>query len=171
MMEEEILMALCDGHWVSQMADRLACEIMEQMADIHMHHCTAAEVDRPMDAVCGQVAGDCPMQLHFLAEPRLFRRVAQNMIGEEPEDDEEVSEYAQEFFNVLCGRFVSEIHQALRSVGKLYPVQYAMSFDVEHLRNDKSLSRICFMSDEQEFAEFSWTQSSMDELLRRSEKQ
>ena len=109
------LKTLCDSQWVSQLADAMVREITRKMAGIDLRSVppTAPELAaRPRtDAVYGLVDGEHPIQVQFRAEPRLFTRLAKNMIGEAPEDGEEVREYAKEYFNVLCGRFLSELYR------------------------------------------------------------
>lgn len=97
-----------EGQWICHLADALACEIIKEMAEIPLKRMDTRVHDRMLDVVHGNIDGEYPMKLLFRAEPRLFGRIAENMIGEQPEDEEETREYAREFFNVLCGRFVSE---------------------------------------------------------------
>ena len=114
--------AVCDCDWVNQMAGTLVCEIIELMAGIQLQHHPAWEHtarERDIDAIYGFVEGDFPMKLRFLAEPRMLSRLARNMLGSEPEEGE-AQEYAMEFFNILCGRFISELYKATETTARFF---------------------------------------------------
>lgn len=159
-----------DGHWICQMAGVLACEILQEMAEIRMERCPEIQVpERTLDAVYGLVDGDYQLELLFQAEPKFFVRLATSMIGDAPEDEEEVQEYAREYFNTLCGRFISEIYQATKRPARFYPIQYKMAGDDADLKKDEPFVTIYLVSDCQEYAQFSWTRQPMEDLLRRIE--
>ena len=159
-----------DGHWVCQMAGVLACEILQEMAEIHMERCPDIEVpETTLDAVYGLVDGDYQLELLFQAEPKFFDRLAMSMIGDVPEDEEEVQEYAREFFNTLCGRFISEIYQVTKRPARFYPIQYKIGDESVDLKKDEPFATIYLVSDHQEYTQFSWTKRPMEELLRRIE--
>lgn len=163
--------AIDAGHWVCQMADVLTREILEEMAEIRMTRCVNLEAPASrLDAVCGLVDGIYQLELRFRAEENLFWRLAENMIGGKPEDTEEVQEYAREFFNTLCGRFISEIYRETKIPARFYPVRYESAAENMEHGNNHSFTSINFVSDQKEYAEFSWTRDSMEELLKRSEK-
>lgn len=126
-----------------------------------------AAADRRLEAIYGFVEGDYQIELRFLAEPHVFFRMAQNMTGHEPDLDE-VKEYAMEFVNVLCGRFVSELYKATRTSARFYPTRYEMSPDLACLSDKISLSTLYFISDEHEVAAFSWSAEPIKDLLRRN---
>lgn len=107
------------------------------------------------------------MKLRFLAEPRMLSRLARNMLGSEPEEGE-AQEYAMEFFNILCGRFISELYKATETTARFFPTRYEASLNPTGLGEDTSLSTVYFISDEQELAAFSWTAEVVNDLLRRS---
>ena len=114
--------ALCDCNWVNQMAGTLVCEIIDLMAGIQLRNHPAwgeAAKERDIDAIYGFVEGDVPMKLRFLAEPRMLSRLARNMLGSEPEKGE-AQEYAMEFFNILCGRFISELYKATETTTRFF---------------------------------------------------
>ena len=143
--------------WVLQMADILVYEILDQMAGIQMVKSPedAAE-NTDMDTVYGFVDGEYRMQLQFRADPRMFGRFAENMMGSPPQE-EDVRDYAEEFFNVLCGRFVSEIHRATQLEARFFPTRYGEP-DRALREEEKKLS--CtryFVSEDREHAEFSWS--------------
>lgn len=148
----------CQECWVPEMADLLVREVVEQMSGIQLGSCPPGSAQpMDMDVVYGLVDGEYQMNLHFKAERRLFNRFARNMIGGEPQSEDEVREYATEFFNILCGRFVSEIYHSTRMAARFLPTQYGKSFDKGTPEPEKVFCTRCFLSDEQEFAEFSWT--------------
>ena len=105
--------------------------------------------------------------MRFLAEPRLFSRLAQNMAGSQLNSDE-IQEYAMEFFNVLCGRFLSELYKAADTAARFCPTRYELYPDLISLKDQVMLSTLYFISDEQELAAFSWSTKPIDDLLRRS---
>lgn len=155
--------------WVCHMADILVREILGQMCKIHIDRGPdRRETAIPLDAVCGDVDGEYQMQLEFRAEPGLFKRLTENMMGTS-EDMDVVRESAREFFNTLCGRFISEIYRATGVGARFYPVQYEPAEDGEPMEWDGPVHTISFISDKQEYAEFSWTQGGVEDLLKRSE--
>lgn len=153
--------------WVIQMADTLTCEITEQMCGIRLNSRTQVERNAPpMDVVYGLVEGRYRMCLKFRAEPRLFCRLAENMIGAPPESMEEVQEYATEFFNVLCGRFISEIYQQTKLPARFYPTRYGEALGAPDLEEyDAAVTRY-YISEQEELAEFSWA-ASLYEYLQK----
>ena len=126
-----------------------------------------AAKERDIDAIYGFVEGDVPMKLRFLAEPRMLSRLARNMLGSEPEEGE-AQEYAMEFFNILCGRFISELYKATETTTRFFPTRYEALPNPTGLGGDTSLSTVYFISDEEELAAFSWTAEVVNDLLRRS---
>ena len=150
--------------WVSDMAEELTREIMMRMAGIHLVRID----DRPeggdqKDIVCGYLEGEQTMRLLLAAERSFFHRLAKEIIGGEPEDEEEVREYAAEFANVLCGRFVSEICRATNTSARFRPTVYGGK---ETDLNDE-LQTVRFLSDRQEEVTFSWSREAMIALLKR----
>lgn len=159
-----------DNKWICQMAERLTCEIMECMAGIKLQRCLALDdgaEGETMDAIYGVLGDDNEMQVRFRAESRLFARMAGNMIGGEPESREEIQEYAAEFFNVLCGRFISELHETIHTPVQFFSIQYKLVDAAVHERGGE-VGAICFISEKEEFAEFSWTAMLIEKLLRRN---
>lgn len=162
--------AAYDSKWVNTMAETLVCEIIELMSGIKLQDNPSwiQEVKgRKLDAIHGFVDGDYQIELRFLAEPRMFSRLARNMIGSEPRADE-VQEYAMEFFNVVCGRFVSELYKVTHTSARFFPTRYEAAPDVKDLRGKVPLNTVYFISDQQELAAFSWTATPIEDLLRRS---
>lgn len=153
--------AECLNCWIPQMADLLVYEVVEQMSGIQLGSCSRSdERDGEMETVYGLVEGEYQMHLRFRAEPRMFSRLAKNMIGEDPQDQEEIQEYATEFFNVLCGRFVSEIYRSTKLSGRFLPTTYgARPNGVRPNEDDGECTRY-FLSEEQELVEFSWSRYS-----------
>jgi hypothetical protein len=155
--------------WVTRLAEQVVCEVFEQMAGVPLRcrrdgRSSAAE----MDMVYGQVWGDCSMRVQLCAQPRTFYRLAQGILGGEPGGQEEVRECAAECFNVLCGRFVSEIFRVTEVKARIDPPKYRAYRDGLETVADEPLKTLYFATDNGEWAEFSWSQNSMDELLRRS---
>ena len=151
--------------WASDLAVELACDIMLKMANIHLIRCddrpeTDTEVEK--DIVYGFLDGEQTMQLQLAAGKSFFHRMAANIIGDEPEDEEEVREYAAEFANVLCGRFVSEICRATNTIARFRPTVYGG----EHA-TDETLETVHFVTDHQEEVTFSWSRDVMAAFLKR----
>lgn len=146
------------------MAEDLTREITAKMSGISLNR--VDEKPNPsdeVDIVYGFLDGETTMQLQFAAERRFFRRLAENIIGGEPEDEEEIREYAAEFANVLCGRFVSEICRATNTVARFRPTVYG--YDPRSKKED--ILSVWFISDRQEQVTFSWSQEAMDKFLKR----
>lgn len=159
-----------DNEWVEQMAELLVCEITELISGIQLKRTTAPAQEpagKKWEAIYGFVDGEYQIELRFLAEHSMFFRLAQNMMGSEPEDSE-VEEYAMEFFNVLCGRFISEIYTVADRPVRFIPIRYELVPDAAILGAQESLCTVHFCSDKQEMAAFSWTATPIKDLLRRS---
>jgi len=101
-----------DTAWVSLLAEQLICEIADQMGAIRLSCEQSASRDetsnRKMSVISAEIGGDYNISIYFLAEHSLFLRLARNMLGEEP-GEEDVRIYVGEFFNIVCGRFISEL--------------------------------------------------------------
>ena len=133
-----------------------------KMAGIHLVRCDdRCESDAQKDIVFGFLDGDPTMQLQFAAEKSFFHRLAASILGDEPEDEEEIREYAAEFANVLCGRFVSELCRATNTVARFRPTVYGG----ENINYEK-LQTVRFVSDHQEEVTFSWGRDAMAALLK-----
>lgn len=147
-------------------------EITLAMAGIDLHSVPPNVGEPPVppetDAVYGLVDGQHPIQVQFRAEPRLFFRLARNIMGREPEDEEEVREYAMEYFNVLCGRFLSELYRManIRVCNMTIP-RYEIFPNVTRMAPNH-IHSLYFVSDEQETVVFSWTAVSVEDMLRRN---
>lgn len=146
------------------MAEDLTREITAKMAGIGLSRVSESGVpSEEVDIVYGFLDGESTMQLQFAAERRFFRRLAENIIGGEPEDDEEIREYAAEFANVLCGRFVSEICRATNTVARFRPTVYG----TDPRSKQEELMSVHFVSDRREQVTFSWSKEAMDKFLKR----
>ena len=150
--------------WVCDMAEDLTLEIMAKMAGIGLMRVDKGpDPTEEMDVVYGFLEGESTMQLQFTAGRAFFHRLAENIIGGEPEDEEEVREYAAEFANVLCGRFVSEICRATNTVARFRPTIYGDNPGA--IKED--LLSVHFISDRQERVTFSWSREAMEKFLKR----
>ena len=93
--------------WVEQMAQSLVCDITKQMADIHLTRVPRVgkiQEQMVMVGVCALIGGDSTFSVRLCSEKSLIVRLVRNMTGLEA-NDEDVRDYAMEFFNTLCGRF------------------------------------------------------------------
>lgn len=158
--------------WISHFAVQLVCEVAEQMGAIRLSCDPALSMsettETDMDTVCALIGGDYSISVQFCAERALFVRFARNMLGEEPGEDE-VREYAREFLNVICGRFISELINRADIKVTLMPISYEISGGCTG--SSAEMRRLKFISDVQEYAIFSWTPLPIEELLRRGMSQ
>lgn len=146
-----------DQSWIPQMADLLVLEVLEQMCGIRAESCDGIQqADEAMDAVYGAVDGEYRMQLRFRAHPRMFGRMAENMMGKPPQE-EDIRDHAEEFFNVLCGRFVSEAYRSTKKKGRFLPTRYKAPLQGQEEQGDCFSHVRYYMSEEKEPAEFSWS--------------
>lgn len=151
--------------WVPKLADLLVFEVLEQLSGIRVTNSPAGEPsDTAMDTVYGFVDGEYRMQMHFRAEPRMFGRLAGNMMGEPPQE-EDIRDYAEEFFNILCGRFVSEIYRTTQMKARFLPTRYGEPPKASWGAEEGISYTRYFVSEERELAEFSWTVSMSENSL------
>ena len=103
----------------------------------------------------------------FFAQRALFMRLTKNMVGYDP-DEEEAQEYAMEFFNILCGRFVSELYKASKTSARFFPTEYDRTPDRGMPGQNAEDKTVYLISEQQELAAFSWTAAPVDRILRRN---
>lgn len=156
--------------WVEQMAESLVYEIVEQMSGIVLRRSEPWErlsEGMEIDMITGHVSGDFQIELHFFAQRALFMRLTKNMVGYEP-DEEEAQEYAMEFFNILCGRFISELYKASKTSARFFPTEYDRTPERGMPRQNAEDKTVYLTSEQQELAAFSWTAAPVDTILRRN---
>lgn len=158
-----------EAAWIYSMVENLTCEILTEMAGIQL--CRASEPveelkKKPMVGVCATIGGDYTINMRFLAEKRLFYRLAKSMMGEEP-NDEDIQDYAMEFINVVCGRFISEIINETHIKAHLMPVEYRVPSG-RVLGEKNEVQTLGLVSDEREYAVFAWTTMAIEDMVRRS---
>lgn len=157
--------------WVLRMADILVYEILDQMAGIQIRNSTANEAGTTdMSTVYGFVDGEYRMQLQFRADPRMFGRFAENMMGKPPQE-EDIRDYAEEFFNVLCGRFVSEIYRATQMKARFFPTRYGEPCKALREEEPELSCTRYFVSEEREHAEFSWSVALSENNLEGAKRE
>lgn len=143
------------GHWLKAMAEELVCEIARDMSGVQLSIAVTQDLkDRPLAGVYAQVGGDYTFQMRFLAEENLFIRLAKNLMG----DDltlEDVQDYALEFFNTLCGRFISEIINETHIKARLLSIRYELSSLKEDVLQE-AVQSVAFTSEMNEYAVFAW---------------
>ena len=119
---------VCQEPWIERMASELVYEVTELMSGIALSCCPLAlpgeERLQGMDHFLAEVDGDLEIHMQLWADPSILTRLAENMIGGPPEDQEEVQEYAAEYVNVLCGRFLSEICRHMKAQVKFFFPEY-----------------------------------------------
>jgi chemotaxis protein CheY-P-specific phosphatase CheC len=155
--------------WVYTMAEQLVCDVMDQMAHISVQRqAERTTPDVEMDSVYGYINGYDQMEIRFRAEPSVFRRLTDGILGGNSENEEDIQETAVEFFNVLCGRFVSELSTITHVPARFFSPQYKTVTNDSQQESSEPLSTVFFETDNKELAEFSWSERSMDQLLKRS---
>jgi chemotaxis protein CheY-P-specific phosphatase CheC len=158
-----------DRNWVYTMADQLVCEVMDQMAHISVQRQTERTTpDVAMDSVYGYINVYDQMEIRFRAEPSVFRRLTDGILGGNSENEEDIQETALEFFNVLCGRFVSELSAITHVPARFFSPQYKLASSGSPRESNEPLITLFFVTDKKELAEFSWSERAMDQLLKRS---
>jgi chemotaxis protein CheY-P-specific phosphatase CheC len=158
-----------DRAWVTAMAEQLVCEVLGQMAHISAQRQTERTTpDVSMDSVYGYINGYDQMEVRFRAEPSVFRRLTDGIMGGNSENEEDIQETAEEFFNVVCGRFVSELSTITHVPARFYPPRYYPASSDPRKEPSEPLSTLLFETENKELAEFSWSERSMDQLLKRS---
>lgn len=155
--------------WVSDMARTMVQEITQVMTGVVFQPGVPPPPESVprMEAIIGHVEGACSIELRFLAEPALLRCLVENMSAA-PAGDQEVQEYAMEYFNVLCGRFISEIYKATGISARFFPTRYEVYPDLSSLSDQFSMRTVYFTSEQGHLAAFSWTSGPINDLLRRS---
>lgn len=145
------------------MAEELLCEIMCQMSGIVLEEVPQLPTNftmRKLGIVVGATIGDFDIKMRLIAERALFERLANNMIGEPAKDFDEVEEYATEFFNIVCGRFVSELYVLTGQSARFLPTTYMHVQEDADPYGESTINIVRFMSDGDEGAVFSWTLAS-----------
>jgi hypothetical protein len=147
-----------DGNWVTHTAEGLVRDILKQMAGIQIQRLPQIPdvADGSMDVVCGHIYGDYHMEVQLRAQPQVFSRITRGIGGHEPEDEGEVEEYATEFFNVVCGRFISEICNRKHIFMRFNPPEYQKAARRSDLAVYKIACILPFRTDEDELFEFLW---------------
>jgi hypothetical protein len=129
---------------------------------------TGQTPETQMDTVYSEVDGDYRLEVWFRAEHRWFQRLASCLLGEQTEDETDIQESATEFFNVLCGRFVSELCRTTHFPARLDRPRFTRAAAESGVPAAETRSILYFETEEQERAEFSWTREPMNQLLIRS---
>lgn len=144
--------------WIEQMAQKLACEITEQMANIHLTRVPKVgkfEEQMVMVGVCALVGGDNTFSVRLCSEKSLIVRLVRNMTGLEA-DDEDVRDYAMEFFNTLCGRFISEIINKNKMKARILSINYESPLEWKKQGQEEKFVVLDFVSEENEYMSLSW---------------
>jgi hypothetical protein len=156
--------------WIADLAKYMVSEVLEEWAGISVSISEEAVPTTRMDTVFSHVDGDCSIEVQFRAEPSVFYQMARNILEEEPESPEEVREFAEEFFNVLCGRFIAEICTARDLSIRLHPPTYQTAdVGARAIGFREPQAAVFFQTDQKELAEFSWSHS-LTELLDTTKK-
>ena len=149
--------------WVSELAEELICEIIKQMSGIDLKGVPNADdtfASKRLGAVYGETTGDFILRMQLKAEEQLFIRLAENMAGASVEERIEMEEYATEFFNIICGRFVSELYNLTGQSARFLPTIYERQSEMTELDERSGRNTVTFISDRNEAAVFSWMVAS-----------
>ena len=144
--------------WVEQMARDLVCGITKQMADIHLTPVSKVgkmEEQMVLVGVCALIGGDSTFSVRLCSEKSLIVRLVRNMTGLEA-DEEDVRDYAVEFFNTLCGRFISEIINKNRMNARILRIRYESPLEWKKHEQEETFVVLDFVSEENEYVSFSW---------------
>ncbi len=144
--------------WVEQMAQDLVCDITKQMADIHLTRVPKVgkiKEQMVMVGVCALIGGDSTFSVRLCSEKSLIVCLVRNMTGLEA-DDEDVRDYAMEFFNTLCGRFISEIINKNRMKARILRISYENPLEWKKHEKEEKFVVLDFVSREDEYISFSW---------------
>jgi len=156
------------------LAEELTCRIAKQMFGMDFRCVSAPSAENfQKDTVQGFLNAPVNLELQFKASPQLFYQMAKNAIGDEPEDEFEVQEYAMEFFNVICGRFVSKLKDHCRHNDMRFrPPVYLKNSDQlpDAAGHADEVCRVYFENADRETAEFCWNRNSMNKLWTGSEE-
>lgn len=149
--------------WVRELAKELLCEIMDQMSGIQLSEASDMPTHfgtQHLDVVYGETTGDFILLMRLVVERKLFERMAESIIGAPPADQTEVEEYATEFFNIICGRFVSELYNMTGQSARFLPATYVDPSGRLEGYEKNPVNTVRFISDHAEGAVFSWTLAS-----------
>ena len=158
-----------NDEWVSLMAKELISEITESMANILLRDGKISEQEleqKKLVGISAAIGGDYPMTLRFFSERRFIYRLTKNMMASEP-TKEDMQDYAIEYFNTICGRFVSELINQMHIKAHLMPIRYEEAFDPASEENGQTQA-LCLISDADEYTLFSWTEEAIREMIKRS---
>lgn len=143
--------------WLLQTADALVCQLMEECAGIRLAQQEASQALEQFAEVYTEVDGTYHALLTFRAEWPLFRQLTENMLGEPISEPDDVEEYTKEFFNVLCGRLVSEIFILTKSPARFYPPCFLLEACEIPCDEGAFTSVLSYRDEEGDRAELRWT--------------
>lgn len=147
--------------WIRDFADCLFRELIELEGGFSLR-CKPA-LPRQMeecDAVFTGIDGAYSAVLAFVAERPLFLRLARNMICGPVESEEDVRDYVKEFFNVLSGRFISELYRMTGAPALFCPPEYRAGTPPDLWALEPSSNQLIYESDQGCTAVFAWRLSS-----------
>ena len=148
-----------DQQEVRSIAAGLVIGITKKMSGLSLVRCPCLQEQRRgrrLESVYGAVEGELRLRMRFEAEPGMVSRMAEGLFGEPPESRQELEEYATEYVNVLCGRFVSELCRDLHPKLRFQTPRYELPPALSPLGEEQGIETLCFMSERQELAVFSW---------------
>lgn len=138
---------VCQEPWIEHMANELIYEVTELMSGIALSCCPlalpGAERLQGMEHFRAEVDGDLDIHMQLWADAPILNQLAENMIGGPPEDQEEVHEYATEYVNVLCGRFLSEICRHMKAKVKFFFPEYQSPPNEARPYPDGGMTALC----------------------------
>ncbi len=148
-----------DEPWITVMAQELVREVTDWMAGISLTCCPKTQINpnkEQMDSVLVCAGNKTRISVQLQADPQLFFRLTQKMVGSAPQDKEEVQEYAIEYVNVLCGRFISHLFSHWHEKTRYFFPKYETPPNVTAINEKSEAKSLFFISEMQESVIFSW---------------
>lgn len=94
-----------------EITDTAVKDISQRVAKLDMQRTEIADIDSTDSSSLVIVAdGHYPLTLVLYAGKRVLRAIGEHMKREEIVDDDEISIYTTEFFNILCGHVITMLN-------------------------------------------------------------
>lgn len=141
--------------WLLQMTDTLLRQLLETCAGIRA--CCAERRDMDEFAeVYAEIDGTYHARLSLRAGTRLWRALAENILGGPLTAPDDPEEYAKEFLNILCGRLVSDIFRLTHSPARFFPPRWTQGALPPFDDKTHFISTLYYMTWEGEPIELHW---------------
>ena len=148
-----------DEPWIKVMAIELMREVTDWMTGISLTYCPEQQKNiqkNQMESILVRAGGETKISVQLRADAQMLFRLAQKMIGSDPEDDEEIREYAIEYVNVFCGRFISHLFSHWHEKTRYFFPEYETPPNITKIDEEKNSVSLFFLSEKQENVMLSW---------------